>query len=452
MARFIAALRTSGARISLAESADAFRAVETLGVTDKSVFRLAMRATLIKEKRDLPTYDNLFPLFFGRTAPPLGANLLEALSPEEMEQVSRWLEDLEEHLRQRLEELLSGEALTDAELDSLGNRLGLSRVDSLQYLDWLTRRIERAVGLDEVRQLLEQLLEVLSGTTPAERAASLEAALTRNLEAWQQQIRQFVGQGIAENLSELPRQQSEKNLLDLPFSALSEQEMNSVRDEARRLATMLKSKIALRQKKDHRGLLDPKSTIRSNLRNYAIPIEIKRRKRVRKPKVVIMCDVSTSMRYCSELMLTMLFYLSDLVSKTHAFAFIDHLEYVSPHFDGKTAGEAVLGVLQKMPPGYYSTDLGASLKDLDRRFLDTIDSRTSFIVVGDARNNFNDPQMAIFQKLARRAHRTIWINPESQAQWGTGDSDMWKYQSICSDVLQARNLRELSNAIDLLLA
>jgi hypothetical protein len=50
---------------------------------------------------------------------------------------------------------------------------------------------------------------------------------------------------------------------------------------------------------------------------------------------VVICDISTSMRHCSELMLSLVYALQDLVTKTHAFAFIDHLEYISPDFVGK---------------------------------------------------------------------------------------------------------------------
>ena len=49
MIRFIAALRAGGVRVSLAESADAFYAVDHLGVQDREAFRLSLRATLVKE-------------------------------------------------------------------------------------------------------------------------------------------------------------------------------------------------------------------------------------------------------------------------------------------------------------------------------------------------------------------------------------------------------------------
>jgi uncharacterized protein with von Willebrand factor type A (vWA) domain len=157
------------------------------------------------------------------------------------------------------------------------------------------------------------------------------------------------------------------------------------------------------------------------------------------------------MRYCSELMLSLVYELKDLINKTNAFAFIDHLEYITPDFVGKQAEEAVQAVLHRMPPGYYSTDLGYSLTNFASDYLDMVDSRTSLIMVGDARNNYNNPQLDIFKTMARRSHRAIWINPEPQIQWGTGDSDMWQYVPYCDDILKAGTLKELTGAIDKLL-
>ncbi len=52
---FIDALRAGGVRVSLAESADAFRAVEDLGVQQREAFRLSLRATLVKDARACPS-------------------------------------------------------------------------------------------------------------------------------------------------------------------------------------------------------------------------------------------------------------------------------------------------------------------------------------------------------------------------------------------------------------
>jgi uncharacterized protein with von Willebrand factor type A (vWA) domain len=181
-------------------------------------------------------------------------------------------------------------------------------------------------------------------------------------------------------------------------------------------------------------------------------MEIRHRDRTRKPKIVALCDVSTSMRFCSELMLSLLYALQGQVRKTYAFAFIDHLEYISNDFESSQADQAISGVLARMPSGYYNTDLGNSLQDFVDDYLDTLNSGATLIVVGDGRNNFSDPRLDLFGLMARRSARTIWLNPEPPSLWGTGDSDMHRYAALCGSVLQVSNLAELTAAVDALLA
>jgi uncharacterized protein with von Willebrand factor type A (vWA) domain len=104
-----------------------------------------------------------------------------------------------------------------------------------------------------------------------------------------------------------------------------------------------------------------------------------------------------------------------------------------------------------MPSGYYNTDLGYSLERFLHDYMDTVDHRTTFIVVGDARNNYNDPRLDLFGTISRRSHRTIWLNPEPPILWGSGDSDMLKYAPFCSNILQVSTLAELTAAVDRLL-
>ncbi|MEK6222683.1 MAG: VWA domain-containing protein, partial [Chloroflexota bacterium] len=87
----------------------------------------------------------------------------------------------------------------------------------------------------------------------------------------------------------------------------------------------------------------------------------------------------------------------------------------------------------------------------NQAYMDKVDKRTSLIIVGDGRNNYKDPQVEIFKKMARRSLRTIWINPEAEYLWGTGDSDMHKYAPYCDDILKAGTLKELSIAYDQML-
>jgi hypothetical protein len=450
--KFISALRGGGVRVSLAESADAFRAIEEMGVQNRAAFKLALRATLVKEANDIATFEELFPLFFdGGDAPPL-MNLSQDLTPDEAAMIAEALRQFSKRLQQMLEKLIRGESLNQQELDQLGQMVGLNQANDLRQREWMARRMSQALRFREVQEALRQLMELLAQMgMNKQRLDQMRHLLQANQQALMDQLRQHAGQRIAENMAEQRPDQGVDDLLNLPFTALSDKDMDRLRKEIRRLAALLRSRIALRQKHAKTGQLDAKATIRANLKHGSVPIEIKHRDRTLKPKLVVICDVSTSMRYCSELMLSLVYGLQDQISKTHAFAFIDHLEYISPDLAGREPREAVAGVLARLPSGHYNTDLGYSLEQLDRDYLDTVDSRTTFIVVGDARNNYNDPRLGIFSTFARRSHRVIWLNPEMPMLWATGDSDMLKYAPLCDRILQVSTLAELTAAIDHLL-
>ena len=450
--KFISALRSGGVRVSLAESADAFVAVENLGVRDRDTFRLSLRATLVKDVESLPTFEELFPLFFGSGEPPPLMNSMEDLTEDDADMLAEALRQLGQQLRDMLERLLRGEELSPEELETLGQMVGLNHADDLRYREWMARRMQRALQFDQVRKAMQEIMELMAQMgMNKQRLEQMRQLVAQNMDALREQMRQFAGQRIAENMAEQRPEDHLDGLMDRPFQALSDGDMQKLRQEVRRLAALLRSRIALRQKRAKSGQLDAKATIRANLKHGGVPFQIKHRDRTVKPKLVVICDISTSMRHCTELMLSLLYELQDQVSKTHAFAFIDHLEYITPDFQGNRANEAIQQVLIRMPPGYYSTDLGHSLQNFADDYLDTIDHRTTLIVVGDGRNNYNDPRLDIFKKMARRSRRTLWLNPEMPMLWGSGDSDMLEYVPLCDRILQVSTLSELTAAVDQLL-
>ncbi len=447
--QLIAALRVSGVRVSLAESAEAFSAVDLMGIQDREQFRLSLRATLIKDVRDLPIFEKLFPLFFGSGQPPLmGGNPSDELSPEEAAMLADALRQFAENLRERMERLMNGQPLSREELEQLAQMVGLNNTHDLRYQNWMAQRMMRALAFPEVREALKELMEQLAQMGMSrERVEQLRELIRQNMQGLEQQINQFAGERIAENLSQQPPGETAENLLNRPFRALSDADKKAIQREVRRLAAVLRTRIALRQKRAKTGQLDAKATIRANLKHHGVPMEIRHKDRVRKPRIVVLCDISTSMRFCSELMLTFLYALQGQVNKTHAFAFIDHLEYISGDFNATNADEAIASVLWRMPSGSYNTDLGWSLQNFNDDFLDTLNGQTTLLIVGDGRNNYNDPRLDLFSLMSRRAARTIWLNPEPPALWN-GDSDMPKYAPLCDSVFRVGNLRELADAID----
>src|SRR5574341_2546819 len=79
---FIGDLRRAEMRISPSEALDALAASAEIGLDNRETFKAALATTLVKESRDLPTFDRLFDLYF-LDLQALGAGLKKALGPED---------------------------------------------------------------------------------------------------------------------------------------------------------------------------------------------------------------------------------------------------------------------------------------------------------------------------------------------------------------------------------
>ncbi len=445
---FVAGLRGAGVRVSVAESADCLSAVDHTGVRDRETFRRALHITLIKDGSDLPKFERLFPLYFGTGEKPR-LQPSDVLTPEEMETLQRALGSLDPELLELLRQLLEGRPLDRADLDALGDASGLPSARTPWERRWAERRMMRTLGLEEAMEALERLLEALAEMGMGEEGLEKVREVFRtNLEALEEQVRHHARGSVARRMAEETRRDADPDLIHRPFRGLDEEEAEALRDEVRRLAAQLRSRAALRHRRGKKGVLDPRATMRANLRNGGVPIELRLKTRRLKPKLVLICDISTSVRHCAEFMLRLIYELQDQVARARSFAFIDRMEEISGAFEEHRPDVAVEKVLRGLQPGHYNTDLGASLAHFFNRSLDAVDGRTTVIFVGDGRNNFNDPRLDLVDGLRRRARRIVWMNPEPRPLWGTGDSDMPTYAPLCDHVDQVSTLAELGAAVD----
>ncbi len=276
--QFIAALRASGVRVSLAESKDAFEAIQHMGVAERETFRISLRSSLIKNAKDLPQFEQLFPLFFHSGQPPAMMDATQGLSPQDAQKLAEALRQFNQQLRRMLEKLARGEQLSQQELDRLRQMVDLDEVTDPRYQNWMARQMEQALHYDEVRKAMEELMQLLQQMgVSRERVNALRQAMQANQQALHEQLRQYAGERIAENLSRQPRQEALDGLMNRPFHRLSEAEMQLLRHEVQRLAAALRTRLALRLKRAHTGKLDVKGTLRANLKYGNVPVELKHR-------------------------------------------------------------------------------------------------------------------------------------------------------------------------------
>ena len=453
---FIRGLRAAGVRVSLAESIDALKAVETLGVGQKGIFRQSLRATLVKESDDFNAFDELFPLYFGSGGPPM-QNAAEDMSEEEQEMLQAALAALSGRLEQLMDWLTSGEGPSKEQLEEMAKRAGAQWAQNPQEGFWVTRRMLRQMGFEHLEEMIQQLMQRLEEMGMSQESMEkLMGVVQANREALEEQVAQQIGLQLAQDRARRSDRLDTSDLMHKPFSALSEEEMNTLRREVRRLVTQLRSRAALRRKRGKRGKFDAKGTIRANQRFGGVPFEMKMKKKKLKPSLVLLCDVSRSTETVVEFMLHLTQELDDQVSKVHSFAYYDRLIPIPAEVKtmlGSQQGDAAFDAIRRLLPYRpYATDFGNSMEVFCAKHLSTVNGRTTLIVLGDARNNYNSPRIDLIKDLQRRARRLIWLNPELESQWGSDDSDMLDYIPCCDAVYPVRNLAQLSTAVDRLLS
>jgi hypothetical protein len=454
MVEFIRALRAAGVRISISESQDAMFGVDAIGLHNMEAFKAALRTTLVKEHRDRPKFDYFFPLFFSSNQPPL-QDIMDNLTPEQQELLQQALQSLMgdmNSLQEMMQQLLDGQPLSDEQLQQMGQQAGLTGADEMYQRSWFERRMRQQMQMKSLEQLINDLLDELAEMGMGDEALQeLEALLRENLEGIAEQISQYVGASLAEQMAQREPEPKD-DLLDIPFQRLNQHDIDRIRDEIRRLAAKLRSRASMRQKKAKSGQFDPRKTLRQNMKYGGVPMNLRHRNRHKKPKLVLICDLSTSMRYMVEFLMTLVYELQDHVQKTSSFIFISDMVDVSMDLEQHDSQDAVAKVLKENPPGYYSTDLGNSLNTFEKQHMGTLDTRTTVIILGDGRNNYNNPRLDIAADMQRKARRLFWFCPEPKRRWGSGDSDMHKYAPLSDGVYLIRNLRDLANSVDDIIA
>ena len=182
----------------------------------------------------------------------------------------------------------------------------------------------------------------------------------------------------------------------------------------------------------------------------AVPFEvIWKQRKITRPKIVAVCDVSQSVATAARFLLMFLYQLRDVVDDVHAFAFSSHLMDVGAILDDHPIEEAVPQILAAV--GFRPTDYGQALVDLTDHHLGVIDRRTTVIMLGDGRSNYGDPRIDRFRALHDRARRVVWLNTEPENFWGLGDSEMPRYRPFCHVARTCRSLADLERVIDDLL-
>ena len=462
-------LRKSGIRVSTAEALDAFSALDSLSVEDREVFKDALRTTMVKRGEEVPTYDQLFDLFwsgfydtlrdsFGQSTAGLAESGIDL--DQLMAQLAQMLEGMEGQLGGDLSEL--ARALLTQDLSQLENMIrqaaeqaGLERIENFLQVGFFSRRTLEQLDMEGASGELEDLAARLeaAGMSP-EDIAALRQLMDGLLEALRRSVRSFTERELQTRNHDYMEKFRRETLLEKSFYHLSEDEIKKMREVVERLAQRIKNILSIRKRRLRRGKLDLHQTLRRNMSHGGIPFELifKQRKKDR-PKLVILTDVSSSVANVSRFMLQFVYSLQEAFTKIRAFVFVAELGEVTPLFQDKDINDAIEAALDggDVINVYTRSNFGYAFHHFWQNFLSAIDNKTTVLILGDARNNYNDPRAWCLREIHQKAKNVIWLNPENPSAWGFGDSVMDKYLPYTDVAEECRNLRQLSKVVDGLL-
>jgi len=436
----IVALRGSGVRISVSENMDAMRAAKLVGYADRQRLKHSLSAALAKSQTEKDIFDNCFDRFFSTE----GFSQPEASPSQAVEMEAAEGDSLLTQM------LLAGDntGLSMA-LREAAENVNMKGLRFFTQKSLYMHRILRHMGMEGLDQDIRGLLREGSSSS-AQKAAKLRSGKNLLFE----KVRDFVEQQFSLYAASATEEILEKYLREMRLSNLEQRDFARMHHIIRKMVKRLNSLHSRRKKSSKRGVLDLKKTLRENLAYQGMLFDPQWKfKKLDRPDIVVLCDVSRSVQAVARFMLLFLYGLNEAVARITSFIFCSNLAHVTHVFETYPVEEALIRLLKGVDVDivFGRTDYGEVFREFKNQWLDKVSKKTTLLILGDARNNFGEPETEALMLLHERSKRVIWLNPEPPSFWGTGDSEMKRYLPFCSFARECSTVNHLERVVDFLL-
>jgi hypothetical protein len=455
---FVRAVREAGIPVGISQAVDAAEILTVVDLLQREQLRHGLAAVLLQRAAQRPTYDVLFDLWWPLSDRPADSDDAADGEAADGQASDSTLDlpgggaDLAEAMRAELLRLLQDgddEALrrfARAAVDLLGR--GQPSPSGQSFFSY---RVLRALSPDTlVSQLLAGLLageergglrEQVARQTVRERLAFVRAAI-------EAEVRRRTA---TEKGRDKVARSSVRPLVDqVDFLRAQAGDLAELRRAVAPLARRLAVRLSARRRSGREGRLDFRKTVRASLGTGGVPVVTHHRPRkVHKPELVVLCDVSGSVAGFSHFTLMLTQALREHFTGVRAFAFVDSTDEVTRFFrPGADVVDAVSRIGREADVVGFDghSDYGNALDVFADRWPSAVGPKTSLLVLGDGRTNYRPPGLAVLADLVKRARSAHWLNPEPRRLWGSGDSAADRYGEVI-DMVECRNAAQLTEFV-----
>ncbi|MFA5527632.1 MAG: VWA domain-containing protein [Peptostreptococcales bacterium] len=430
-------LRNAGVRLSVSETLDAIKAVKHIGYGDKESFKYALNAALIKTREDNIIFEKLFESFFNIKLFDLGHNKEEFDALKDLDK--KWSDLTESIINQDDRQFL----------DIFNKAIDTSKLEQMTYSTQQGMYVQKMMEQIGIKSFDEDMAFISEMKIPGSQA------MLSVLEKKKKDILAFT-EDYVKSQYELREGRRSKDTLQnrlktTHFGALEGNQIEEMKEIIDRFAKKIYARYSKRKKDYKRGILDIKKTIRKNGSYDGMLFNLQwRYKKINRPDVFVICDISNSVRYVSHFMLLFLYSLNDTLLKIRSFVMCTDLVEVSSVFKEYKAEEALDRIYRgedlDIMLGY--TDYGQSFADFKEICWKSIKKTSTIIILGDARNNESNPHVEILKELREKCKTLIWLNPERRPMWGTNDSEMDAYLPYCHVAEECNTIEQLDKVLN----
>jgi uncharacterized protein len=232
---------------------------------------------------------------------------------------------------------------------------------------------------------------------------------TASLQQWMRP-----GAPVDEEPVGMPLMGSDERLAEKDFTRLAAAELDEITRVARRMARRLVTRPSRRWEPARRGeRIHPRRTLRRSFRTggEAVTLAYRRRKR-RKAKLVVICDVSGSMDLYSRFLLQFLYALQNVFARVETFVFSTRIRRITEELAGDTYQSALRQLTRSVREWSGGTRIGESLEAFADTWGDRLDRRTIVVILSDGWDTGDPAQLdEAMARIHRAAGKTIWLNP-----------------------------------------
>ncbi len=449
-------LRQVGIPVSMVEVMDAADALRHVDLADREALRAALSATMVKNLRHVRPFDTAFDIFFGLApaAPDVGPGDVDARATGgDASGGAGGADELRELVDAIVGALRSGDvealrSLVRRAVDRLSGFQPGRPVGGRYYL----YRVMHRLDAEAIRRRL------MAGSMAAADDALAERLVAENADEQVDTLRGAVQDEILRRLVDdrgvaaVARTLRAPLVEDIDLMHATREELEEIAARIGPLARKLASRLSARRRHGRRGRLDVRRTIRRSLAHGGALLEPQwKPRRISKPELVLLCDVSGSMATFARFTMQLTYAIGHQFSNVRSFAFIDGMDEVTRFF-GPGAdfhdAMAAMSAEAKLVKRDGHSDYGSALDIFAAEFSDAVTSRSTVIVTGDARNNYRRSGVDVLRSIADEARALHWLNPEAARYWDTGDSIMATYRPLCDEVHEVRTLRQLERFVE----